>query len=75
MVRRQGHADGAGPAAGQGEAIIEFHAIGRSVKVSAVDPATLVEVSIVAPATASRSDMTGAVLKKLRYVLARRAQS
>jgi hypothetical protein len=54
------------------EAIIEFKTIGSSVKVSAVDPVTLIEVSIVAPVTATERQMTDAALKKLRYVLARR---
>lgn len=53
-------------------AIIEFQAIGRTVKVSAIDPATLTEVSIVAPSSATEGQMTQAVLKKLHYVLARR---
>jgi hypothetical protein len=59
----------------EGEAIIEFHAIGNTVKVSAIDAATLTEVSIVAPAGAAERDMTEAVLRKLRYVLARRSAS
>ena len=58
-----------------GEAIIEFQTIGSTVKVSAVDPTTLVEVSIMAPAKASQREMTIAVLNKLRYVLARRKVS
>jgi hypothetical protein len=60
------------PGRGEGEAIIEFRTIGQTVKVSAIDTATLAEVSIVAPASASERQMTEAVLKKLRYVLARR---
>lgn len=59
----------------RGDAIIEFQTIGSTVKVSAVDPATLVEVSIVAPVKASQREMTLAVLNKLRYVLARRKGS
>lgn len=63
---------GVGPDGGRGEAIIEFQKIGSTVKVSALDPATLVEVSIMAPVQASQREMTSAVLNKLRYVLARR---
>jgi hypothetical protein len=59
----------------QGEAIIEFQAIGHTVKVSALDPVSLTEVSIVAPASASERDMTDAVLRKLRFVLARRSEA
>ena len=57
---------------GHGEAIIEFRTIGTTVKVSAVDPMTSTEVSIVAPAAAPQRHMTDIVLKKLRTVLARR---
>jgi hypothetical protein len=59
----------------QGDAIIEFQTIGQAVKVSAIDPVTLTEVSIVAPSSATERDMTAAVLRKLRYVLARRSAS
>jgi hypothetical protein len=69
-----GHKD-VEPAGRRGEAIIEFQAIGSTVKVSAVDPATLVEVSIIAPVRASQREMSAAVLNKLRYVLARRKGS
>jgi hypothetical protein len=55
------------------EAIIEFRRIGNAVKVSAVDTATHVEVSIVAPASSSEREMTTAVMKKLEYVLARQS--
>jgi hypothetical protein len=61
-----------GPKTAEGEAIIEFQTIGQAVKVSAIDAATLTEVSIVAPVSASKRQMADAVLKKLRYVLARR---
>ena len=53
-------------------AIVEFLRIGNSVKVSAIDTETHVEVSIVAPASSSERQMTDAVLKKLHYVLARK---
>lgn len=66
---------GVEPNVKRGEAIIEFQTIGSTVKVSAVDPATLVEVSIMAPVKASQREMTTAVLNKLRYVLARRKGS
>jgi hypothetical protein len=63
------------PEGAEGEVIIEFQTIGQSVKVSAIDATTLTEVSIVAPASATRSQMTDAALKKLHYVLARRRDS
>ena len=53
------------------EALIEFTQVGNCVKVSAVDPQTLTEVSIVGPTSASREQLTRTVVKKLHYVLAR----
>lgn len=52
--------------------IIEFHRIGNSVKVSAMDPATLTEVSIVGPANAGEEMLKRNVLRKLEYILARK---
>ena len=51
------------------DAILEFRRIGHTVKVSAVDPVSQLEVSIVAPASCSEREMTEAALRKLRYVL------
>ena len=53
------------------EVLLEFYRIGNSVKVSAVDPVTKVEVSIVGPASAPRSELERAAIQKLRYVLAK----
>ena len=58
---------------GEEDIIIEFWRIGNSVKVSAMDPKTLTEVSIVGPATASDNELKRTVLNKLEYVLAKRA--
>ena len=49
--------------------LFEFSAIGNSVKVSAVDPVTLREVSIIGPVTAGEEALKRAALQKLRYVL------
>lgn len=54
------------------EVIIEFHCIGASVKVSAMDAATLTEVSMVGPASASEAQLKQAVIKKLEYVMAKK---
>ncbi len=54
------------------EIIIEFHRIGGSVKVSAMDPATLTEVSIVGPANAGEEILKRNVLRKLEFVLAKK---
>ena len=55
------------------EVIIEFHRLGASVKVSAFDPKSMTEVSMVGPATAGEAELTRAVLKKLKYVLNKRS--
>jgi hypothetical protein len=52
-----------------GEVIFEFSAIGNSVKVCAVDTATMREVSIIGPVKAGEDALKQAALRKLRYVL------
>jgi hypothetical protein len=49
-----------------GPIYFEFTAIGRSVKVSAVDAASGVEVSVTGPASASQADLRQLALMKLR---------
>lgn len=56
---------------GSGEYLIEFVQIGASVKVSAVDPVSGREVSIVGPASATRAQLTRVAVNKLKYVLAK----
>lgn len=56
---------------GNRDVIIEFQRVGASVKVTAVDPATLVEVSIVGPAAGGEEVLRRTVLRKLDYVIAR----
>ncbi len=64
------------PPAGGGDngVIVEFHRIGNSIKVSAIDPATLTEVSIVGAPSLSEAQLTQAVMRKLEYVLSRGKQ-
>ncbi len=57
-----------------GEVIFEFVQHGASVKVTAMDPETLVEVSVVGPASAGQAALKAAALNKLKYVLAKRRQ-
>ena len=52
--------------------IIEYHRIGASVKVSAFDPETLTEVSIVGPASAGEETLKRNVLRKLEFMLAKK---
>jgi precorrin-6B methylase 2 len=56
---------------GSGEVFFEFTAIGRTVKVTAIDAATGVEVSVVAPANAARADLQRLALQKLKVRLGR----
>jgi hypothetical protein len=51
--------------------LFEFTAIGNSVKVSAIDPVTLREVSIIGPVTAGEEALKRAARQKLDYVLDR----
>ncbi|MDR3440823.1 DUF6898 family protein [Telmatospirillum sp.] len=57
------------------EVIFEFRRIGNSVKVSAIEPVTNTEVSIVGPATAGEQVLKVTAVRKLQYVLARRQTS
>ena len=59
-------------AGGAAEALLEFHRIGNSVKVTAVDPVSLIEVSIVGDPNAGETALAHAAVRKLRYVLGRR---
>lgn len=56
-----------------GEVLFEFRRIGNSVKVSAIEPITNTEVSIVGPVTAGEHALKVAAIRKLRYVLAKNA--
>lgn len=51
------------------EILFEFSAIGNSVKVSAVDPMTMREVSIIGPVTAGEEALKRAALRKLQFVM------
>lgn len=53
------------------EIIFEFQRVGNAVKVSAVDTATSVEVSIVGPAESGEETLKRTALRKLEYVLTR----
>jgi hypothetical protein len=53
------------------EVYFEHMAIGRTVKVTAIDSKTAIEVSIIGPVTASKSDLERLALQKLKARLAR----
>lgn len=52
--------------------LIEFVRIGNSVKVSAIDPVTGVEASIIGPAQLSDTQLGANAIAKLHYVLNRK---
>ena len=54
------------------EVLFEHHRVGSYVKVSAIDPVTYTEVSIVGPASATQSALEDLARKKLVYVLKKR---
>jgi hypothetical protein len=54
------------------EIYFEFRRVGASVKVTAIDPKSGKEVSMVGPASAGERALAEAAAKKLRYVLSRR---
>ena len=51
------------------EVLIEIMQVGNAVKVSAVDPATGVEVSIVGPPSVGEETLKRNAINKLNYVL------
>lgn len=62
------------PMSGTDNYIIEFTRIGGSVKVTAIDPKTMTEVSIVGSSHYPQELLTRQAVKKLEYVLAREAE-
>jgi len=52
--------------------ILEFQQIGNSVRVAAVDPETLTEVSIVGPPNAGIEVLKQTAIRKLKYVMEKR---
>lgn len=53
----------------KGEYIVEFQQHGASVKVSAIDPVTMTEVSIVGPSSIGQEELKRTALQKLHYVM------
>ncbi|HTK83847.1 MAG TPA: hypothetical protein VL625_02070 [Patescibacteria group bacterium] len=51
------------------EVIFEFQSIGQYVKVMAMDTATMTEITIQGPVTASEAVLKSNAAKKLEYVL------
>ena len=66
MRRRQAEQSGATP---RREVYFEFHAVGGSVRVTAIDSGTGVETSVIGPARAAQSDLEKIALRKLMRTL------
>lgn len=67
-----------GSVAGAGrprEVYFELYPVGDSMKVSAVDAATGIEVSIVGPANLPKSDLEQVALNKLLYVMKQKGEA
>ncbi len=58
-----------------GEVIIEIYQVGNAVKVTAVDPETLVEVSIVGSPSQGEEMLKRSAINKLIYVLRKRREA
>ncbi len=58
-----------------GEVIIELYQVGNAVKVTAVDPETLVEVSIVGSPSQGEEMLKRSAINKLNYVLRKRREA
>ena len=65
---------GRGTGEGESDVLLEFLRLGATVKVTAIDPISLVEVSIMGPANAGEAALKRAAIDKLRYVLKKREQ-
>ena len=49
--------------------IVEFHKIGKSVKVTAIDPVSMTEVVIIGSVRASKQQLAELAIRKLLYVM------
>lgn len=58
--------------AGLAEVLFEFHRVGNSLRVAAIDPLSNTEVTIVASARCGEYDMKRIALRKLVHVLGQR---
>jgi len=63
------------PKNGRSEVLIEFRRVGKYVKVSAIDPVSLIEVSIVGDPKRSDAALKRLAAEKLDYVLKKRGKS
>ncbi|MFO0995157.1 MAG: hypothetical protein U1F33_00635 [Alphaproteobacteria bacterium] len=55
-----------------GDVFLEFQRVGQFIKVTAIDPESLTEVSIMGPPSASEDTLGRNAMRKLAYVLSRK---
>lgn len=53
----------------EGGYIVEFHQVGNSVKVTAFDPSTLMEATVIGPTNATQEQLSQLAIRKLHYLL------
>lgn len=58
----------------EGGFIIEFTQYGGHLKVTAIDPETMTEVSMIGVPSVGRDQLSRLAIRKLRYVLAKRGE-
>lgn len=54
------------------EFIIEFYQVGNAVKVTAIDPSTMTEVSIQGAVSTPQAQLERVAVQKLRYMLGKK---
>lgn len=57
------------------EVLLEFHQVGDYVRVAAIDPVSNVEVTMVGASGTSEQDLTRLAVRKLEYVMRKRARA
>ncbi len=53
--------------------LLEFIRVGKAIKVCAIDQKSGTEVSIMGPSSASEADLREVVIRKLKYVMAKKS--
>lgn len=56
------------------EVLFEYRVVGNSVKVTAMDAESLLEVAVIVPKGTSKTVMQSQALQKLNYMLRRKAE-
>ncbi len=59
----------------EGEVLLEYRRVGAYVKVSAIDPVTQTEVSIVGDPARSEAELARVAVNKLKYVMSKIARA